>query len=79
VSNSGQTTWFEFARAIFEEWGLSPDLKPITSAEWKATKPDSATRPPYSVFDLAPLAQMLGRPMRSWSEALHDYHAKVNT
>ena len=77
VSNSGQTTWFDFARAIFEEWGLSPDLKPITSAEWKATKPDSATRPAYSVFDLEPLEKLLGRRMRPWREALRAYHQEI--
>ena len=73
VTNGGHTTWFDFARAIFEEWGLNADLKPTTSAEWKATKPDSATRPAYSVLDLQPLEQTIGRPMRPWREALRDY------
>jgi len=77
VSNSGQTTWFDFAKAIFEEWGLSPDLQPITTAEWKATKPDSATRPAYSVFDLEPLEKLLGRRMRPWREALRAYHQEI--
>lgn len=75
VSNAGQTTWFDFARAVFEEWGLSPDLQPTTSAEWKVTKPDAAIRPAYSVFDLSPLEQTLGRPMRPWREALREYRA----
>jgi dTDP-4-dehydrorhamnose reductase len=74
VANAGQTSWFDFARAIFEEWGLTPDLKPTTSAEWKATKPDSATRPAYSVFDLTALTNILGRPMRPWRDALRAYH-----
>jgi dTDP-4-dehydrorhamnose reductase len=73
VANAGQTSWFDFARAIFDEWGLTPDLQPTTSAQWKATKPDAATRPAYSVFDLSPLEQLLGRPMRPWREALHAY------
>jgi dTDP-4-dehydrorhamnose reductase len=76
VANAGQTSWFDFARAIFEEWGLTPDLKPSTSAEWKATKPDSATRPAYSVFDLTALSNILGRPMRPWRDALRAYHEK---
>jgi dTDP-4-dehydrorhamnose reductase len=75
VANAGQTSWFDFARAIFEEWGLSPDLKPTTSAEWKATKPDSATRPAYSVLDLEPLERILGRPMRPWREGLRAYRS----
>jgi dTDP-4-dehydrorhamnose reductase len=73
VATAGQTSWFDFAKAIFGEWGLSPDLAPTTSAQWKATKPDAATRPAYSVFDLSPLEQLLGRPMRPWREALHAY------
>ena len=77
VANAGQTTWFDFAAAIFEEWGLSPDLQPTTSAQWKATKPDSATRPAYSVFDLEPLHRLLGRPMRGWRDALRDYRKGV--
>jgi dTDP-4-dehydrorhamnose reductase len=76
VANAGQTSWFDFARAIFEEWGIDADLKPTTSAEWKATKPDSATRPAYSVFDLAPLAAALGRPMRPWRDALRAHHGR---
>ncbi len=48
VTNSGETTWFDFAKAIFEEFGLTPDLQPTTSAEWKKLKPNSAHRPSYS-------------------------------
>ena len=77
VSNSGQTTWFDFARAIFAEWGMTPDLQPTTSADWKTAKPDSATRPAYSVFDLAPLERLLGRPMRHWRDALRAYRRQV--
>jgi dTDP-4-dehydrorhamnose reductase len=76
VANAGQTSWFDFARTIFEEWGINADLKPTTSAEWKATKPDSATRPAYSVFDLAPLTAALGRPMKPWRDALCAYHCR---
>ena len=77
VSNASETTWFDFARAIFEEFGLNPDLQPITSADWKATKPDSATRPSYSVLDVEPFARLVGRPMRHWREALHDYRLEL--
>ena len=77
VANGGQTSWFDFARAIFDEWKLSPDLQPTTSAAWKATKPDAAVRPAYSVFDLSPVERLLGRSMRLWREALGAYHAQV--
>ena len=73
VTNSGQTTWFDFARSIFQEWGLTPELAPITTADWQRMKPDSANRPAYSVLDLQPLERMLGRPMRPWRDALRAY------
>jgi dTDP-4-dehydrorhamnose reductase len=77
VSNAGETTWFDFAKAVFEEWGLTPDLQPTTSAAWKLSKPDSAIRPAYSVFDLSLTEQRLGRPMRPWRAALADFHART--
>jgi dTDP-4-dehydrorhamnose reductase len=73
VTNSGQTSWFDFARAIFEDFGLQPDLQPITSADWKAMKPQSATRPAYSVLDLSKFEQTVGRSMRRWREALREF------
>ena len=78
VTNAGRTTWFDFAKAIFEAWGLAPDLKPTTSAQWKAAKPDSAIRPAYSVLDLAPAERILGRRMRPWRDALHAYHLQLS-
>jgi dTDP-4-dehydrorhamnose reductase len=78
VSNAGQTTWFDFARAIFQEWNLSPDLQPTTSAEWKATRPDSAARPAYSVFDVTPVETLLGRAMRPWREALKAFKEEID-
>ena len=52
VTNSGQTSWFDFARAIFEQFSLQPDLQPITSADWKQQRPQSATRPAWAVVSL---------------------------
>jgi dTDP-4-dehydrorhamnose reductase len=79
ASNAGQTTWFDFAETIFEQWGLSPDLQPTTSADWKAARPDSATRPAYSVFDVTPLENLLGRPMRDWRDALKAFRSEVES
>lgn len=77
VSNAGQTTWFEFTAAILEEFGLKADLSPTTAAEWFKLRPESAVRPAYSVLDTEPLARFLGRPMRPWREALHDYRLQA--
>lgn len=78
VSNAGQTSWFDFARAILDEWGLTPDLQPVSSDDWKAMKPDTATRPAYSVLDLGPLEAALGRPMRHWRQALREYRRQAD-
>src|ERR1051326_426554 len=53
VVNPGSVSWFNFAKAILEEFGEETQLAPITSGEWKAKKPNSATRPAYSVLDVS--------------------------
>lgn len=73
VTNAGQTNWFEFAAAIFEEWGLKPELSSTTSAQWKKSRPDSAIRPSYSVLDVSPAAKLLGHEIRDWREALRAF------
>ena len=47
VSNSGSCTWYEFARAIFEEAGVTIQLSPVSSEEF----PRLAKRPEYSVLE----------------------------
>jgi dTDP-4-dehydrorhamnose reductase len=73
VTNGGQTTWYDFARAVFEEWGLTPNLRPITTDEWERMKPGTAKRPAYSVLDMTGLQDAIGSAMRPWREALHAY------
>jgi dTDP-4-dehydrorhamnose reductase len=46
VAASGDCTWAEFARAIFEEAGLTCRVREISSADWNAP----AQRPAYSVL-----------------------------
>lgn len=77
VANSGQTTWFDFAASILQEFAVHADLKPTTAAEWKAARPTSATRPAYSVLDTEPYHRLVGHPMRPWREALRAYRAAV--
>ena len=79
LANSGETSWFKFAKAIFEEFGLTPtSLDAITSEDWKRIKPDSAHRPAYSVFDLAPYTAVTGRTMPDWRDALRRYRAEIS-
>jgi dTDP-4-dehydrorhamnose reductase len=78
ATNSGQTTWFEFARAIFEEFNIpNVDLKPISSVKWKELRPTSAIRPAYSVLDCSATEELIGRKLPHWREALHRYRLAV--
>ncbi|MCC6423686.1 MAG: dTDP-4-dehydrorhamnose reductase [Phycisphaerales bacterium] len=72
--NQGTASWYEFTRAILDEFNLLADLTPQSSAEWKKTKPTAAHRPAYSVLDTSTLDSTLGHPMRPWRQALCDYH-----
>jgi dTDP-4-dehydrorhamnose reductase len=67
--NSGATTWFGFATAIFETAGNpSPRVVPIATAEM----PRPARRPRFSVLDCRRLAEAWGIEMRPWRAALAD-------
>ena len=78
VANAGQTTWFDFAAAIFEAFDIAPvELKPTSSAAWKQARPASAIRPAYSVLDTSPYERLVGQPPRPWREALRAYRNLV--
>lgn len=62
--NGGMTTWYEFAKTIFEYAGTSVDVQPTTSDTF--VRP--AKRPNYSI-----LLNTQGPTMRSWQDALREY------
>ena len=68
IANSGQCSWADFARVIFEEKGLSTTVKPISSEAFGA----AATRPAYSVLSTEKLLFKYGIAMRPWREALKE-------
>ena len=74
IVNAGQTSWHDFTAAILHEFGLKADLSRTTTAEWKKQRPDSATRPAYSVLDTSKYTQTTGQNMRDWRDALVSYH-----
>ncbi|HWB52612.1 MAG TPA: dTDP-4-dehydrorhamnose reductase, partial [Tepidisphaeraceae bacterium] len=77
TTNSGSTNWFEFTRAIMTQWSLPNRVEPLTSAQWKEMRPQSAHRPKSSVLALKKIESVIGRPMRPWRDALADYHRQT--
>jgi dTDP-4-dehydrorhamnose reductase len=72
VSGGGQTTWYEFAREIFQREGLTPALTAVSATEFGAR----AKRPPYSVLAHGAL-HSLGHPEPpSWADGLTAYLAE---
>ena len=67
ATNSGEATWYEFARAVYSQAGLDPDrVKPTSSAEFVRPAP----RPPYSVLGHAQWQHNGFAEPRNWRAAL---------
>lgn len=66
-TNSGQASWYEFAKAVFSLAGLDPDkVKPTLSAQFVRPAP----RPAYSVLSHGAWRRVGLSPLRDWKEAL---------
>lgn len=66
VTNSGECSWYEFGKKVFELAGLHPTVTAVPGD----TFPRPAKRPAYSVLKSTKLP-----PLRSWEDALKDYLA----
>jgi len=70
VVNSGEASWYEFAREIIERAGVDATVEPVTSEEY----PTAAARPAYSVLDNGRVGTIIGE-MPHWQVALTRYLA----
>ena len=69
-TGGGETTWYGFARAIFEEIGADPErVKPCTTEEF----PRPAARPAYSLLSNASWRDAGLTQLRDWRAALKAY------
>lgn len=67
ATNTGETTWFDFAREVLSEAGLDPErITPTDSASFIRPAP----RPAYSVLGQAHWKDVGLEPMRNWKSAL---------
>ncbi|MFN2602593.1 MAG: dTDP-4-dehydrorhamnose reductase [Gemmatimonadaceae bacterium] len=72
-ANSGETSWFGFAQAIFEEARMLGETRiPKISAIKTSEYPTAASRPAYSVLDTSGFTAAFGVNPRSWRSALRD-------
>ena len=65
LSATGQTTWYEFARAIFGE-AAKPRIVPITTDQY----PTPAQRPAYGVLDTREFERVFGFALPHWRAVL---------
>ncbi|MES0857705.1 dTDP-4-dehydrorhamnose reductase [Geobacillus sp. G4] len=68
-TNSSSCSWYEFAKAIFEESNISVKVNPITTEQF----PRPAERPKYSVLDNFAMKVNGFQMLRHWREALKEF------
>ena len=66
VTNQGETTWFRFAKSIFEIAGVRCQVTPITTEQFGAAAP----RPVYSVLDNSRYINTGAPRLPAWEQAL---------
>ena len=66
---NGECSWYDFAKAVFEETDTRVNLQPATSAEF----PSPVQRPSYSVLANKHLCDRGMDEMPEWREALRTY------
>jgi dTDP-4-dehydrorhamnose reductase len=69
ISNSGHCSWYEFAKAIFEEANVNIVVNPCKTKDYQRP----AQRPMYSVLDHMALRLNGFKELRHWREALKEF------
>jgi dTDP-4-dehydrorhamnose reductase len=74
ITNTGQTTWHEFATEMFRLAGMNVQVHAISSADYGLP----AARPSFSVLDTSRYHRLGGPAMPDWHKALAEYIAAWN-
>ena len=72
-SNAGSTSWYGFAKKIFELNGVSINLSPIPTIQY----PTPAKRPEYSVLDTSKIKKIFMVQITNWDVALEKYTNRI--
>lgn len=75
LTNSGICSWYDFAKEIIKQTGLTTPVIPITSD--KLTRP--AKRPNFSVLENHNYKKIFNKSLRNWQEALNDFLKESST
>jgi dTDP-4-dehydrorhamnose reductase len=75
VANSGEATWYDVARRVFDAAGVPELLSPCTSDEF----PRPAKRPPHSILNTTKLEQTLAKALPPWSAALAEFLGQLRS
>ena len=67
-SNEGVCSWYDFAVAVMEKFGLKCKVLPIESSQY----PTKAKRPFYSVLNKSKIKNDFNISIRHWEEALQE-------
>ena len=73
MTNKGTCSWADFAARIMERSGLSCEVVPVTSEQYKAANPASADRPHFSSLRNKHLEDTVGDEFRDWRDAIDMY------
>ena len=65
-SNEGVTSWYDFAKAIFDLAGYETKVKPLKTIEY----PTKAIRPAYSVMDKTKIKKNINIEIPYWRDSL---------
>ena len=72
-SNEGSVSWFDFAKAIFEESEINIKVEPIKSEQY----PTLAKRPKYSVLNTSKIREKLKAEIPNWRDSLIECLSKI--
>ena len=68
ITNTGEATWYAFAKEIFRIVEMNPQLMPISTSEYGALAP----RPQYSILNMEKYEFRTTVSLASWKEALSE-------
>jgi len=72
-TNSGVTTWYDFANTIFEQRGVRVSVRPVSTSDY----PAPAKRPLWSVLDCTSFEKVMSVTARPWRAALQDTLSRI--